>query len=178
MKKVMTERIVLDPEEREIRKSWGDDWKKIMADMRKFKRACLLIGMWQKNGSVERKMYHAEYVKNEHSRGTVLHSIVFPDGTLNVDIRAFSLEQIFEWKVRRDLRYMDLINAARESLEPVYHYNNWESWTMTAPASEQIAADEVTEGNEIRKADAEPEPVNYKDKIRREQEGNNWYDRM
>ena len=185
MKTVTTTRVVLDKEERAIAKSWGSDWDRIKSDIKKFGRACILTGEWSGYNAGQRRICHTEYSRNDHSRGMALKSIVFTDGTnLRVEIRAYTMEQIFEWKIERKRQYDQLVREAREAMVETF-YIGQDNAPDREEKKEEIAQPQVMNVEPGFSEDGKLEEVsivgedakNYKDKIKAEQMGKNWYDR-
>lgn len=182
MKTVTTTRVVLDKDERAIAKTWGSDWARIRADVKKYGRACILTGEWSGYNSGQRRICHTEYSRNDHSRGMALKQIVFTDGTtLRVEIRAYTIKQILEWKMRRINGYDELIREARGAMVETY-YVGQDNAPIQVEKKEPEPAPAPPEPSEEKPEPVEKkeEPANVKsraEQIKEEQMGKNWYDR-
>lgn len=115
----------------------------------------------------------------------MLKSIVFTDGTnLRVEIRAYTMEQIFEWKIERKRQYDQLVREAREAMVETF-YIGQDNAPDREEKKEEIAQPQVMNVEPGFSEDGKLEEVsivgedakNYKDKIKEEQMGKNWYDR-
>lgn len=182
MKTVTTTRVVLDKEERAIAKTWGSDWARIKADVKKFGRAAILTGEWSGYNSGQRRICHTEYSRNDHSRTMALKQIVFTDGTtLRVEIRAYTLEQILEWKMRRIRAYDELIREARGAMVETFYVgqdNAPIAVEKREPEPATATPAPVEEKQETVEKKDEPSSVKSRaEQIKEEQMGKNWYDR-
>lgn len=180
MKTVTTTRVVLDKEERAIAKSWGSDWARIKTDVKKYGRACILTGEWSGYNAGQRRICHTEYSRNDHSRGMALKSIVFTDGTtLRVEIRAYTLEQILGWKMRRIQAYDELIREARGAMVETF-YVGQDNAPIAVEKREPEPAPATLEPVEEKPVETEKKDEQTKsraERIKEEQMGKNWYDR-
>lgn len=115
MKRIMVERIVFDKDEREIKKSWGKDWSRMMKDAKQSGFFLILRGVW--NG----KTVHTQYAPLSQRETIVLREIVFSDGTtMGIDFNETTLEVLMMSKIKRKAAYDDLITEARSQLVETY----------------------------------------------------------
>lgn len=150
MKIVTTERLVFDKGERETKKTWGNDWPRIWKDIKKYGGVAILTGTWSGYTASQSRIAHSEYVPWIHADGMHLRTIVFTDGTtLRVEIRAYTIEQILEWKIRRIRAYDELIREARGAMVETFYVG-------------QDNAPIAVEKSEPEPATATPEPVEEK----------------
>ena len=124
-------KVILTPEEKSIKRSWGKDWNIIMKLHNKKQPIYLVIGTWSGYNSHQRRIVHVElinapmYLKqsNIHNNkisgyaGTIEHS----DNTkLEVTIKEYTLEKLLSENVKRKSSYTDLIQKLTESSDNYY----------------------------------------------------------
>lgn len=180
MKKVMVERIVLDKDDREIKKSWGRDWTRMMAEIKKHGRVHILRGIWSGYRSEQSKLCHVEYIPTAHVQGLRLQRIVFTDGTtLDLNVTSYDLAGLFFYKAMRKAQYDELVYKARLSMEETYYVGGKQEMAQKIPDAvpqQEIQKTVLPSNSDYEGAKEKTEST--AEKIKREQEGKNWYDKM
>lgn len=180
MKTITVQRVVLNEEERAIAKSWGRQWARMKADIRKHGGVVILTATWSGYSASQSRICHTEHVRWEHADDIVLKTIVFTDGTtLAIEVGRYTLEMIMREKVRRITQYDGLVSEARAALVETYSVGSHQE-----KAKECLSGDGC-EPNAIAHEGACKFPVeqveetgSIADRIKEEQMGNNWYDNM
>lgn len=124
-------KIILTPEEKAIKSSWGRDWNTIMKLHNKKQPIYLVIGTWSGYNSSQRKILHIElinapmYLKQSNIHNNKISdyagTIEYSDNTkLEVTIKAYTLQELLEEDVRRKSSYTDLIQKLVESNDNYY----------------------------------------------------------
>lgn len=122
MKTIMTKRLVLDAGERQIRATWGADWKYMRADEDRHGKFAILTGGWSGYaGGGRRPNIHVQYLPFEQTKTIRLHTIRFTDGTtLDIFVEWMTIEGLLLQGLKKRLTYDDLIKTARGTLQEEY----------------------------------------------------------
>lgn len=120
MKTITVTRTVLEPWEREIRKTWGEDWKRMKKDQKKEKPFGILTGRW--HGPTGSRIVHVEYVPGDHAKKIVLREVIFTDGTrMSISVETMSIPWLLAKGHRKKMGYKGLIDEARASCAQTYN---------------------------------------------------------
>lgn len=124
-------KIILTPEEKSIKNSWGKDWNIIMKLHNKKQPIYLVIGTWSGYNSSQRRIVHIElintpmYLKQSNINNNKISgyagTIEYSDNTkLEVTIKEYTLEKLLSENVKRKSSYADLIQKLVESSDNYY----------------------------------------------------------
>lgn len=114
---VKTIRFQYTKEEEAVKKTWGNDWKKVMKDYKNHGACFVLTAVWSGYHSAQSKVVHRQYVPWEFS--TDLETIKFTDGTY-LDIRVDIVPLSLLVSQDRKMTYKSLIREALESGKTTY----------------------------------------------------------
>jgi len=118
-------RLILSPEEKIIKKSWGNNWANIKKLCDKNGYVNLVIGEWSGYNPKQRQDVHVDLCTKEmfnKSGGYYLGTIYYTDNTtLKVRIETCKLSRIFEDKILRKPSYTSLIQSLLKSDNKTYH---------------------------------------------------------
>lgn len=125
------QKVILTPEEKAIKSSWGRDWNTIMKFHNKKQPIYLVIGTWSGYNSSQRRIVHIElinapmYLKQSNIHNNKISgyagTIEYSDNTkLEVIVKEYTLDKILEENIRRKSSYTDLIQKLVESSDNYY----------------------------------------------------------
>lgn len=113
MKEVTTTRLVLDKEEREIRKSWGRDWARLRNDAKKYGTCFLLMGDWSGYNSSQYRLTHCTRISKDEADTIKLRTVRFSDNTtMSVWIVKTTIEQLLNKRWKAAHGYDSLLSQA------------------------------------------------------------------
>jgi len=135
--KKFTPRLNLAKEvEREIHKSWGQLWPRMLAEARKHGTIRILFGRWSGYHSSQQRLVHVDWLPTKES--LTLIGVQFTDNTtMNIWTERLTIPQLLEQKLARKPSYEKLIGEARVS---------GESWYVVANHLDANHADNHAEG--------------------------------
>lgn len=124
MKYVTVKRLVLNKEEKKIRKTWGKDWLAMKREQEKNGGFDLVIADWSGYNSNQYRITHIEYDKDMSKAVGLKHSstiVQFSDNTTMQIWKEFhTLESVLENRIEKRLSYSDLIRRALKSGKSYY----------------------------------------------------------
>jgi len=121
MREVTVTRMVLTPEEREIRSSWGNVWVRMQRECRKNGFVTLLFGDWSGYRSSQYRITHIDYIFPNEAKNLKLRTVQFTDCTvMNVWTEKVTIESILARGLKRRQGYTSLISEAMASGEGFY----------------------------------------------------------
>ena len=122
MKEITTTRLVLDKDEREIRKSWGYDWPKMVKDEKKHGHFTVLFGDWSGYRSSQYQITHVQYVTPKEAEEIKLRHIGFTDGTsMSIWMVKLTISDLLKKQYRKKLGYSSLIDKGIRSGKPSFN---------------------------------------------------------
>ncbi len=117
MKTIQTTRVILNPEEKLVRKSWDTDWPK----MRKADSFLLMFADWSGYNSSQYRITHCSLAPKTVDKSNFPVTVQFTDNTtMTIFLEEYSLEKLLEKNVMKKLAYESLICEALASGQSFY----------------------------------------------------------
>ena len=118
---VISSRLVLDKEEREIRHTWGRWWPRMRKEQERKGGFYLLFGDWSGYQSSQYRITTIQYIKEEDVKNLKLHTVYFSDNTtMSVWVKKVTIETLLASKWKQRLTYTDLIRKAMATGKETY----------------------------------------------------------